>query len=122
MLNYMVPGYDMFKVLCYSCLDAYNSDSNHTDLIIDLFQFYGKNDPYFIYEKRVKGVFKSVDEYCKRVTNSYASTYTPLMFFNWIYDKYGNSELISRTITRKNRNNLYQLQYNRCKLTVEPDC
>ena len=99
MFNFMVPGYDMFKFLCFCCNDVKN---NHEmlDNMIELFEFYGSDDPYNIYEDGLVGIDKCLLKYCKMGSYSKLATYTPLMMFDFITKKYNK---ITQHIYKKPR-------------------
>ena len=105
-LKHMVPGYDMYKFLIYSL--KYCRDSKLRGNIISMFGFYGKNDPYNIFNDFEDGLDKATDDFCADVTNSPAANYTPLNFLNWIY--YNTDDKIS-SIAKKvvdiNKRNYY---------------
>jgi hypothetical protein len=84
MLNFMVPGHDIYKFLVYC---AYEAEPVIKDNIRSLFRFYGDNDPYNI-EIDENALITSKNEYCKKVTFSQAATYTPLMFVEWLLKEY----------------------------------
>ena len=81
---YIIPGYDMYKFLCYSTKNLKHLQKE----LIPLFAFYKNNDPYNIRKTHIEGVKTATSEYCKMVTFSKAATYTPLLFFKWIYKNY----------------------------------
>lgn len=85
MLNFMVQGYDMYKFLIYSCIDA---DPYLFNGICEIFRFYGDNDPYNIIETRFKGISNATYEYCRLASYSNVATYTPIMMANWIWNNY----------------------------------
>lgn len=82
MLNFMVPGYDMYKFIIYSVSNSKDPDMKQN--IMNLFQFYGDNDPYDILKKGSSGVSKATKEYCREASFSPVANYTPLMFVEWI--------------------------------------
>ena len=104
MLNFMVPGHDMYKFLVYCGCDA-NPDMKYK--ISSLFRFYGDNDPYDI-EMDEKGLITSQSEYCKKVTFSPAATYTPLMFVEWLMKEYS----LESNILVSNRIHYLPIQYS----------
>lgn len=81
---YIIPGYDMYKFLCYSVKNLKHIQND----LISLFNFYKHNDPYSIVTKKLDGVKSATNEYCKMVSYSKAGTYTPLLFFKWLYKQY----------------------------------
>jgi hypothetical protein len=107
MLNFMVPGYDMYKFLVYCARKTTNQELKQQ--IISMFLFYGDNDPYNIISK-AEGIDKASNEYCMKTTFSHVSTYTPLMFIEWLF-KYYPDELKS-SISVCERINYIHLQYS----------
>lgn len=104
MLNFMVPGYDMFKFLCTCCNECSNVKMQNS--ILKIFSFYGNDDPYNIYERKILGVRKALDKYCQLGSYSKLGTYTPLMMFEWLYKSYGQKFII-----KKPRSNFIKLHY-----------
>jgi serine/threonine protein kinase len=86
MLNFMVQGYDMYKFMIYSI--AYANDPSLKQDIMNLFQFYGNDDPYNIVKKGSSGVSNATDKYCRDASFSQVANYTPLMFVEWIWKTY----------------------------------
>jgi hypothetical protein len=86
MLNFMVPGYDMYKFMIYSI--AYAKDKVLKKQIMQLFSFYGGDDPYNIVKDGAKGVEKATSNYCKEASFSQVANYTPLMFVEWLWKEY----------------------------------
>jgi tRNA A-37 threonylcarbamoyl transferase component Bud32 len=104
MLNFMVPGHDMYKFLVYC---GYEAEPVMKQNIRSLFRFYGDNDPYNI-KSDANGLFTSQDEYCKKLTFSQAATYTPLMFVEWLLKEYS----LESDIFVYNRINYVPIQYS----------
>lgn len=107
MLNFMVQGYDMYKFLIYSCIDA---DYNMFKRISEIFRFYGDNDPYHIIENGYSGIANATDEYCKLASYSNAATYTPIMMVKWIWSNY--REILEPTINLTSRTTFLPIQYS----------
>jgi serine/threonine protein kinase len=101
--NYMVQGFDMYKFLIY-CADSFSKTEIGNKDIIELFYFYGGNDPYNIVELKDIGIKNALISYCKLCTYSNVAKYIPLDFINWIYNnpKYNfvkkNLNIIPRNI------------------------
>lgn len=108
MMHYMVQGYDMFKFLCYCTKDSRYTKS--LDKMLDLFRFYGSDDPYNIYTKRYPALVKTINKYCSIGTYSKMATYTPLQFFLWIYKEY--NDILSPHITIDPRTMYRNVQYS----------
>jgi hypothetical protein len=107
MLNFMVPGYDMFKLLCFCCINA--KEKKHLfEPMLEIFSFYQEDDPYYIYKTGLNGLNDSLNEYCKKASYSKLATYTPLMMYEWLYNKYEMSD----TILKKPRTNFIKLEYH----------
>ena len=107
MMNFMVPGYDIYKFLC-SCI------SNAEDLlkyqIINLFALYGEDDPYNIVTTLSAGVEIAISEYCSRATFSKVASYTPLMFFKLLYAHPKYYRKLEQNITVKYRHKFIPIQ------------
>ena len=104
MLNFMVPGYDMYKFLVYC---AFDSKTDMKNKISSLFRFYVDNDPYNI-TSNIEGIDIAIKEYCMDCTYSQAATYTPLMFVEWLLKEYQ----LESDILVSNRINYLPIQYS----------
>ena len=91
MLNFMVPGYDMYKFLVYCVRKTINQELKQK--LISMFRFYGDNEPYNIINN-TEGIDKAAEEYCMKVTFSQTATYTPLMFIEWLLKEYLISDIL----------------------------
>jgi serine/threonine protein kinase len=107
MLNFMVPGYDMYKFLVYCARKTTNKELKQK--IISIFLFYEDNEPYDIINN-IKGIDKAVEEYCMNTTFSKAATYTPLIFIEWLLKEYW-AELKSNILVSE-RVNYLSLRYS----------
>lgn len=109
MMNYMISGADMYKLLFYSSLHSVKN-SSHRD-ILDLFTFYGKDDPYkFLIQN--PGFLKKVSfEFAMKGAMSKSGTYTPLNFLKWIVNN-SNYENVSSMCRISNRNIFFPLNYS----------
>jgi len=114
MLNFMVPGYDMYKFLVYCIRKTINQELKQK--IISLFRFYGNNDPYNI-KSNTEGIDTAAIEYCINATFSQVATYTPLMFVEWLLKEH-RSELKSAILVSE-RENYLPIQYS--SITKEYD-
>jgi len=102
MLNFMVPGYDMYKFMVYSA--SYANDQDVKTQIMNLFRFYGADDPYSIYAKRKNGLYDAASVYCRNASFSPVATYTPLMMVKWLWKEY-------RTVLQSSINVSERMQY-----------
>lgn len=109
MLNFMVPGYDMYKFMIYCSRKTQNLKLK--DRIMSIFDFYGEDDPYFIAKNKLKGIETAAGNYCKDLTFSNAANRTPLMLLDWILKKY-SSKLKSKLIVKERRNYI-SVQYSK---------
>ena len=107
MLNFMVPGYDMYKFLVYCARKTTNKELKQK--IISIFLFYEDNEPYDIINN-TKGIDKASEEYCMNTTFSKAATYTPLIFIEWLLKEYW-AELKSNILVSE-RVNYISLMYS----------
>jgi hypothetical protein len=99
MLNFMIPGYDMYKFMIYCARKSENRELKSS--IMDIFSFYGDDDPYFIVDNE-KGIDSAANNYCKDLTFSRAANRTPLMLIEWLLKKYPQ-ELKSKVIVKKRK-------------------
>jgi len=86
MMHYLIQGADMYKLLFYSSLNSTQTNIHRS--ILELFAFYGQDDPYkFLNQK--PGFLKKVSfEFAKQGSLEKSATYTPLDFVNWILEQY----------------------------------
>lgn len=95
MMEYMVQGADMYKLLLYS---LYYATENIKRQITDLFGFYSIRDPYKIMIKSDTEIKNILKDFGKDVSFSEIASETPLYFLNWIvsspeYKNYSNKIL-----------------------------
>ena len=109
MLNFMIPGYDMYKFMVYCARKTENLELKKS--IIEIFDFYGDDDPYRIKENKEYGIESAAKNYCKDLTFSRAANRTPLMLVNWLLKEY-TDDLISKVIVTK-RKNYIPIQYSK---------
>jgi len=107
MLNFMIPGYDMYKFMVYCAKKTVNTELK--DKIVSLFSFYGCDDPYNI-KNDSSGVDKAVLAYCKDSTFSFVANYTPIMLANWIWKNYNS--ILQPYITITDRMQYLPIQYS----------
>lgn len=108
MMHYLLPGVDMYKFLVFSC--TYASKKLRLE-IIQLFDFYGKDDPYnLVYE--IKNLTKAAKNFAKKGSFSKIATYTPLDFLSWILNKPNYDNISKQYIKIKQRNLLVQTGLN----------
>lgn len=100
MTHYMIPGADMYKFLFYS---AVYSEGSLQRQIINLFSFYGTDDPYKVCLLGDKAL-KATKQYVRKGSFSSAANYTPLEFLNWILENPEYSDIASPYMKKKPRN------------------
>jgi hypothetical protein len=100
MLNFMIPGHDMYKFMVYCARKTENRKLK--DSIIKMFEFYGDDDPYLIFENSEKGIESATNTYCRDLTFSKAANRTPLMMIKWLLKKYSD-KLKSKVIVKKRK-------------------
>ena len=109
MLNFMIPGHDMYKFMIY-CIRKTINKKLKEELIL-LFNFYnGDDDPYSIKTTGEEGVIIASNEYCKNITFSKVANYTPLMLIEWLWKKF--SDELKSTINVIDRNNYCSIKYS----------
>jgi serine/threonine protein kinase len=101
MLNFMVPGHDMYKFMIYCARKTTNKKLKRS--IMSIFRFYEGEDPYFIARDQEKGLDIAAKEYCRELTFSTAANRTPLMLVDWLLKEYQN-ELSEKVIVRDRKN------------------
>jgi hypothetical protein len=109
MKHYMIPGVDMFKFLYYS---VSFSQGNIQRQILDLFSFYGNDDPYKVLVSGDKAIEKSINEYVKKGSYSRVTTYTPLEFLTWILENPEYSDITSKYMKKRDRNIYVPLSFS----------
>jgi len=103
MLNFMIPGHDMYKFLVYCARKTENQKLKKS--IIKIFNFYGEDDhPYSIKYNKENGIESAIKNYCRDLTFSKAANRTPLMLIKWLLKKY--PQLRSKVIVKKRKNYL----------------
>jgi len=90
MMNSMIQGYDMYKLLIYSV--AKSTSKSLRRQISKIFEFYGKDDLYEISTSEKK-LSKALKEYGKQGAYSQVSKCTPLIMFNWIQSHFTNTNV-----------------------------
>jgi hypothetical protein len=108
MINFMVPGYDMYKFMVFTS-QYVDVDAYFEKQLISLFRFYGTDDPYNIITKPL-GIGTATDEYCKNLTTSKAASYTPIMLANWLWKEYNS--VLAPYIIIKERIEYLPIQYS----------
>ena len=109
MLNFMIPGYDMYKFMI-SCIRK-TTNKKLKEQLISLFDFYNDDDdPYSIVKTGEEGVILASNEYCKNITFSKVANYTPLMLIEWLWKKF--SDELKSTINVTERNNYCSIKYS----------
>lgn len=115
MLDFMVPGYDMYKFLCSSASDAaFRGNHRLFKQIINIFKFYGNDDTLNILRTKEVGIEKTIKDFCKEGSYTNIAKYTPLMLFNWLCTNYG--DLIphnTRDIIQIPRSNFLTITYSK---------
>lgn len=109
MLNFMIPGHDMYKFMVYCARKTENQKLKKS--IIEIFKFYGEDDPYLIERTGEKGLESAINTYCRDLTFSKAANRTPLMLIKWLLKNY-TDELKSKVIV-KERKNYVPIQYSK---------
>jgi len=102
MVNYMLPGYDMYKFIIFSLKNAKSKKVKNK--ILQLFNFYGSNDPYNVLYQS-DGLNNALSEYCKKVSTSSIASYSPSMFVNWIVNTKEYTSIINPYISLTKRSN-----------------
>ena len=97
MLNFMIPGQDMYKIIISSL--SYCKDKKLYESISSLLNFYEYKDPYSILSDK-NGLSLAISEYCKKITFSLSAIYTPHNFLEWIFKNY----IVKKFIKVKKRN------------------
>jgi serine/threonine protein kinase len=85
--HFMVSGHDMYRLMVSSYHHAKNSDTRR--LILQLFSFFGEDDPYSISQGQGStGVARAREEFCRAVALSKIANYTPMMMIKYTYSKF----------------------------------
>lgn len=108
MLNYMIPGYDMYKFLVFSYSYSESNDKLRKQ-IRNIFKIISDIDPYNIY-KNPLGLSTALNEYCAKATFSDVGKLTPIRFFNLLKKEY--PQIISNNIKITDRKQYFKVQYS----------
>jgi hypothetical protein len=109
MVNFMVPGYDMYKFIIFS---AYDAKGELREKICDVLEFYGDDDSYNIIEREEVGIDEAVDEFAKEGTYGKPSTYTPQQMIDWLLSKKEYSKILKSFITVSDRKQVVPVHYS----------
>jgi hypothetical protein len=109
MLNFMIPGHDMYKFMTFCAKKAVNKELKTK--IVSLFSFYGNDDPYNIVDDS-EGIDKAVITYCKESTFSLVANYTPVMLMDWIWKEKKYRSILQPYITITERMQYIPIQYS----------
>lgn len=105
--NFMVPGIDMYKIMLYSLREA--GSMKIAKDISDLFEFYGKDDPYKIFSYP-NAYYCAVNNYCANISSSPVANLTPIMLLRWIWNKHNN--ILKKYINIGQRNDYCIIKYS----------
>jgi hypothetical protein len=111
MLNFMIPGHDMYKFLVYCARKTENQELKKS--IIKIFEFYGDDDPYRIKENKEKGIESATSTYCRDLTFSRAANRTPLMLIEWLLKEKEYKDVLKSKVIVKERKNYIPIQYSK---------
>ena len=108
MLNFSIPGQDMYKLLI-NCLIC-SKNTSIFGSISRLLGFYGNNDPYNILSN-INALEIADKEYCKNISYSSSASYTPHLFLSWILKKHnvGSISIKNRCILKFQYESLYTI-------------
>jgi hypothetical protein len=109
MLNFMIPGHDMYKFMTFCAKKTVNKELKTK--IVSLFSFYENDDPYNILNDS-EGIDKAVIAYCKESTFSLVANYTPMMLMNWIWEKKEYRSILQPYISITERVQYIPIQYS----------
>ena len=91
MVNYMIPGYDMYKFLYFVAVQYSRRPDQHKimPIITQIFkEFYGRNDPYKLVDDNLtfnlENLQRVLEEYGKKITYSIAGSFSPLLMANFL--------------------------------------
>lgn len=107
MMNYLLPGVDMYKFLIYSCI--YSSGILQRQ-IMKLLTFYGSKEPYKILTKNT--IKKAQKEYASKGSFSSIATYTPIYFLEWIINNPEYKNIVKNYIKVSDRNIYTSLNFS----------
>jgi serine/threonine protein kinase len=96
MVNFIVPGNDMYKFLVSSLHSAKGGTQRR---ILKLFKFYGGNDPYKI-NTDISHMTNATSQYCREATYSSIASTTPHEFLNWIFNNQEKVHKVTRTVRK----------------------
>lgn len=111
MLNFMIPGYDMYKFMVYCARKTQNQELKKS--IIEIFNFYGDDDPYSIKDNKEKGIESASNTYCKELAFSRAANRTPLMLIEWLLKEKEYKDVLKSKVIVNERKNYISIQYSK---------
>lgn len=109
MMEYMLPGVDMYKFLVHSYLNAQGKVKSQ---ILNLMSFYKLDDPYKFLIDSKNAIKESISEYVKKGSFSNVAKYTPLEFLIWLLNDPNYSKIVSKYIKRIERNIDFPLYFS----------
>ena len=111
MVNYLVPGYDMYKFLYFAAIQFIkgNDSDNNLKIIAKIFKyFYGRDDPYSLVNENLDFNYSNLnkvnDEFGKMATYSIAGSYSPSLLIDFLLK---NFKIKTVNVTQRN---IYQIQ------------
>lgn len=107
-LNYMIPGCDMYRILATSLANSvqYQELATH---ILGLFSYFGNDDPYNILADPIPNLNIAINEFFKKIPVSAIAPQTPMMMLLSIIKKY--SKILGPYVTITERNVYKNLTY-----------
>ena len=113
--NCMMQGIDMYTFLCESLFFTKNKKVKKE--ILNLFSFYGDNDPYKLIESNGENIDVALDEYVEKAYYSKITVKTPLEFLQWILNNPNYKNISSNYIKIEERKIFKSLTFSLCDFT-----
>jgi len=113
--NCMMQGVDMYTFLCESLFFTKNKKVKKE--ILNLFSFYGDNDPYNLIESNGENIDVALEEFVKKAYYSKITVKTPLEFLQWILNNPNYKNITSNYIKIEERKIFRSLTFSLCDFT-----
>jgi hypothetical protein len=110
-----MQGIDMYTFLCESLFFTKNKKVKKE--ILNLFSFYGDNDPYKLIESNGENIDVALEEYVEKAYYSKITVKTPLEFLQWILNNPNYKNISSNYIKIEKRKIFKSLTFSLCDFT-----
>ena len=110
-----MQGIDMYTFSCESLFFTKNKKVKKE--ILNLFSFYGDNDPYKLIESNGENIDVALEEYVEKAYYSKITVKTPLEFLQWILNNAKYKNISSNYIKIEERKIFKSITFSLCDFT-----